>query len=135
MRHKKLDTKLGRSSAHRRATVAALVCSLIEEKRIKTTLPKAKVAGSLAEKMVTLGRDGSLAARRRAISRLMRERPVRVLFDELAPRFEGRQGGYTRIVRLGQRRSDGSEMALLEWVDIAAPAKKKKKKKPAEEAK
>lgn len=135
MRHRKLDTKLGRSSAHRKATMASLVCHLITEKQIKTTLAKAKQARRLAERMVTLGRKAAeaeapevkLAARRLAISRLNKPKPVAILFDELVSEFEGRQGGYTRILKLGRRRSDGSEMALLEWVGVKAVSKKKKK--------
>jgi large subunit ribosomal protein L17 len=123
MRHRKSGNKLGRSGAHRRAMLAALVCGLIKEKRIKTTLPKARVTRSLAEKMVTLGRQGTLHARRQAIATLRQPDRVGILFDEIAPRFEGRNGGYTRIVKLGRRSSDGSEMAILEWVDnVTAPA-------------
>ena len=123
MRHRKSGNKLGRSGAHRRAMLAALVCGLIKEKRIKTTLPKARVTRSLAEKMVTLGRQGTLHARRQAIATLRQPDRVGILFDEIAPGFEGRNGGYTRIVNLGRRSSDGSEMAILEWVDnVTAPA-------------
>jgi len=114
--------------------MASLVCGLISEKRITTTLAKAKQAGSLAEKMVTLGKKATLSARRRAISRLRREAAVAILFDDVAPQFDGRAGGYTRIVKLGRRSSDGSEMALLEWVGIAAVSKKKKKKKESGES-
>jgi large subunit ribosomal protein L17 len=95
---------------------------LIDSKRIKTTLPKAKAARSLAEKMVTLGKKGTLAARRQAISTLKQTDSVKELFDNIAPSFADRAGGYTRIVKLGRRISDSSEMVLLEWVDaIAAP--------------
>ncbi|MBN2302018.1 MAG: 50S ribosomal protein L17 [Lentisphaerae bacterium] len=128
MRHKKKDRKLGRSSSHRKALMAALVCSLIEEKRIKTTLMKAKEAQPIADKMVTLGRRGTLASRRNAIAEIRREKIVAKLFNEIVPQFADRHGGYTRIVKLGRRRSDGSEMAILEWVGIAVPDKKKKKK-------
>jgi len=116
MRHKRNCAKLGRSSAHRKALLAGLVCNLINEKRIKTTLPKAKQARSLAEKMVTLGRKGTLSDRRRALSVLHQRGPVATLFEEIVPQCEGRQGGYTRILKLGRRRSDSSEMAVLEWV-------------------
>lgn len=129
MRHRKKTIKLGRTSAHREALLAGLVCSLIEENRIRTTLPKAKAARSLAEKMVTLGKQGTLADRRLAISRLRRREPVAKLFSEVAPHFKERAGGYTRIIRMGRRSSDSSEMALLEWVDFAggAPVTKAKK--------
>lgn len=128
MRHRKRNGKLGRSSSHRRATISALVCALIIEKRIKTTLAKAKQARRASERMVTLALKGTLAARKLAISRLRRKESVSVLFDEIAPQFVDRPGGYTRILKIGQRSSDGSEMALLEWVDMARPDKKKKTK-------
>jgi large subunit ribosomal protein L17 len=132
MRHRKLDKKLGRSPSHRKELVASLVCNLIVEKRIKTTLPKARVARSYAEKMVTLGRKGTLASRRLAISRLRRETIVQKLIEEIVPNLEGRKGGYTRITKLGRRGSDGSQMAMLEWVDIKAPDKTRKKATEAE---
>ncbi|MEN8255764.1 MAG: 50S ribosomal protein L17, partial [Verrucomicrobiota bacterium] len=123
MRHRKRTVKLGRTSAHRNELLANLVCALIDNKRIKTTLPKARAARSLAEKMVTLGKKGSLANRRQAISTLKQAGSVKELFDNIAPAFADRAGGYTRIVKLGRRISDSSEMVLLEWVDsIAAPA-------------
>ncbi|HMO05169.1 MAG TPA: 50S ribosomal protein L17 [Kiritimatiellia bacterium] len=139
MRHRKRTVKLGRTSAHRDAMLANMVCSLITSKRIKTTLPKARVARSLAEKMVTLGKDGSLAARRRAISKLKSTESVKELFSVVAPSFADRKGGYTRILKLGKRASDSSEMALLEFVNYSLPVPKvadeggvaKKKAKPA----
>ena len=117
MRHRKKTVKLGRTSAHRNELLANLVCGLIEHRRIKTTIAKAKAARSLAEKMVTLGKKGTLAARRQAIATLKQEKLVRVLFDDIAPSFESRSGGYTRTLKLGRRISDSSEMALLEWVE------------------
>ena len=135
MRHKVKDKKLGRSSSHRKALMASLVCNLIEEKRIKTTLMKAKESRRVAEKMVTLGLKGTLAARRQAIVTLRRPERVAILFDEIAPQFKDRPGGYTRITKLGQRRSDGSEMAILEWVGVDAPDKTRKtEKKETEDA-
>lgn len=123
MRHRKKTVKLGRTSAHRNELLANLVCALIENKRIKTTAPKAKAARSLAEKMVTLGKKGTLAARRQAISTLKNEKAVKELFEAVAPACADRNGGYTRIIKLGRRISDSSEMVLFEWVDtIAAPA-------------
>lgn len=122
MRHRKKTVKLGRTSAHRNELLANLVCALIDNKRIKTTAPKAKAARSLAEKMVTLGKKGTLAARRQAISTLKQEKSVKELFEAVAPGFADRNGGYTRIIKLGRRISDSSEMVLLEWVDsVAAP--------------
>jgi large subunit ribosomal protein L17 len=117
MRHKVKSSKLGRSTSHQKALVASLVCNLIKQRRIKTTLPKAKIARTLAEKMVTLGRRGTLAARRRVISVLGHAEQAEVLFTEIVPRMSGRAGGYTRILKLGRRTSDSSEMVVLEWVE------------------
>ena len=122
MRHLVKKVKLGRRGAHRDAMLANMVCSLINERRIKTTLAKAKVVAPLAEKMVTLGKKGTLAARRNAVSKLKQESAVKVLFDDIAPGFTDRAGGYTRITKLGPRMSDSSEMAILEWVEAAEPA-------------
>ena len=119
MRHQKKTIKLGRTSEHRKALLANQVCSLIEHQRIRTTLAKAKAARPLAEKMVTLGKKGSLHARRTAFAVLRQKTAVKKLFDEIAPRTADRHGGYTRIVRLGQRKSDAAPVAYLEWVDAA----------------
>ncbi|HAS84277.1 MAG TPA: 50S ribosomal protein L17 [Verrucomicrobia bacterium] len=116
MRHRAVRKKLGRSSSHRQALVTGLVCNLIKERRITTTVQKAKIARSLAEKMVTMARPGTLSARRHAISLLHQVDVVETLFAEIVPICEGRAGGYTRVLKLGRRGSDGSEMALLEWV-------------------
>lgn len=124
MRHRKRTIKLGRTSEHRRALLANQVCSLIEAKRITTTLPKARATRSLAEKMVTLGKQETLAARRQAISVLHNKKAVAELFSAVAPAMKDRAGGYTRILKLGPRSSDGSEMAILEWVNYIPPAKK-----------
>lgn len=126
MRHKMVTTTFGRSSAHRRALLARLVCCLIEEKRIVTTLSRAKSARSLAEKMVTLARCDGLAARRKAIATLRRPPVVKALFEQIAPLCKDRSGGYTRIIQLGARRGDNAPMAILEWVSIAPVDKKKK---------
>lgn len=139
MRHRKKTIKLGRSGSHRDAMLANLVCSLIAERRVTTTISKAKAARSIAEKAVTLGKQGDLPARRRAISLLKADAPsmkacVRTLFDDIAPGFAEREGGYTRMMKLGRRSSDSSEMVILEWVEAGAPAKKKKKKPAAKKA-
>ena len=134
MRHRVNTSKFGRSTAHRQAMEASLVCSLITERRIRTTLPKAKLARRLAEKMVTLAKKGTLAHRRRALSILRQEAPVRMLFNEFAPQFAARAGGYTRIIRLADLRSDGADMAFLEWVDLA-PVNRRKKVQQADGAK
>ena len=127
MRHKMVSTTFGRSSAHRRAMLACLVCCLIEEKRIETTLVRAKAVRRLAEKMVTLARSGTQAARRKAIATLRRPPAVKALFEQIAPQSQDRAGGYTRIIKLGARRGDNAPVALLEWVNIAPVDKKKKK--------
>jgi large subunit ribosomal protein L17 len=119
MRHQKKTVKLGRTAEHRKAMLANQVCSLIEHHRIKTTLAKAKALRPLAEKMVTLGKRGDLHARRLAISYLHQPDKVKVLFEKIAPAAAGRQGGYTRIIKLGERASDSAPMAYIEWVDLA----------------
>src|SRR6266487_1609902 len=122
MRHRKRTAKLGRTGSHRNAMLANLVCSLIKNKRITTSLAKAKAARSVAEKMVTLGKHGSLHDRRLAAARLHQEDAVKILFNEIAPAQKERHGGYTRIVRLDQRQGDAAQRAILEWVDLALPA-------------
>ena len=140
MRHLKRTAKLGRTGEHRNAMLANLVCSLIVHKRVTTSLAKAKAARSVAEKMVTLGKSGTIHDRRLASSRLHQEDAVKILFDEIAPSQKERHGGYTRIVKLGQRQGDASQSAILEWVELplgAAPAPEpaKTEEKPAEAAK
>jgi len=123
MRHRKKTVKLGRSQAHRDSLLANQVCSLIEHRRIKTTLAKAKATKPLAEKMVTLGKKGDLHSRRIAISYLKQKDIVKKLFTEIAPASADRKGGYTRIIKLGARQSDSAPMAYLEWVDYALEIK------------
>jgi large subunit ribosomal protein L17 len=117
MRHQKKTLKLGLTAAHRKAMLANQVCSLIEHQRIKTTLAKAKAVRPLAEKMVTLGKKGSLHARRTALAVLRQKGAVKKLFEDIAPRSATRNGGYTRIVKLGARKSDSAPVAFIEWVD------------------
>src|ERR1700754_5259604 len=105
MRHQKKTIKLGRTAEHRKALLANQVCSLIEHQRIKTTLAKAKAVRPLAERMVTLGKNGSLHARRTALAVLRQKNAGKKMFDNIAPRSTERMGGYTRIVKLGPRRS------------------------------
>ncbi len=151
MRHLKRTAKLGRTGQHRNAMLANLVCSLIKHKRVTTTLAKAKAARSVAEKLVTLGKRGTIHDRRLAAARLHQEDAVKVLFDEIAPAQKERHGGYTRIVKLSQRQGDAGQTALLEWVELpagvaptetktteqasAAPATQPAETKTAEEAK
>jgi large subunit ribosomal protein L17 len=122
MRHLKRTAKLGRTSEHRNAMLANLVCSLIKHKRVTTTLAKAKAARSVAEKLVTLGKKGSLHHRRLAVARLHQEDAAKILFKEIAPAFKDRNGGYTRIVKMNQRIGDSAPKAILEWVDYMAEA-------------
>src|SRR3954471_21071764 len=122
MRHLKRTAKLGRTGEHRNAMLANLVCSLIKHKRVTTTLAKAKAARSVAEKMVTLGKSGTIHDRRLAIARLHQEDAAKTLFTEIAPAFKDRRGGYTRIIRLHERQGDASQLAILEWVDLSTEA-------------
>ncbi len=130
MRHQKKTIKLGRKAEHRKALLANQVCSLITHQRIKTTLAKAKAVRPLAERMVTLGKKGSIHARRTAFATLRQKDAVKKLFDDIAQRSAERNGGYTRIVKLGRRKSDSAPMAFLEWVDAAVLVTEEK---PAEE--
>lgn len=134
MRHQVKKRYLRRNTAHRRALLRNLVTSFLERERITTTLAKAKTAKPLAEKMITLGKRGTLQARRQALAYLTKESAVRKLFDELAPRFSERPGGYSRIVKLDRRLGDGSAMALLELVGSEYKKKAKKKKEPKKSA-
>ena len=169
MRHLKRTAKLGRQFEHRNAMLANMVCSLIKHRRVTTTLAKAKAVRSVAEKIVTLGKSGTLHDRRLVAARLHQqprslfkgtpkrkgatartawrenEDVVHILFDKIAPGFKERQGGYTRIIRLGgtegrwagQRRGDAAERAILEWVDLPVEATPEpvKEDKKAEAAK
>jgi len=140
MRHQKKTIKLGRTADHRRALLANQVCALIEHQRIKTTLAKAKAVRPIAERMVTLGKNGSIHARRRALAVLRQKNAVKKLFDDIAQRSAERNGGYTRIVKLGARKSDSARMAFIEWVDAEhvveeKPKKEKKAKRKETEAK
>ena len=118
MRHQRSGKKLGRDSAHRKALYANLTASLIEHGRIRTTETKAKAVRPVAEKMITLGRDGSIHARRQALAFLRSQEIVHLLFSEVAPRFKDRPGGYTRVIKLGPRQGDAAPMAYLELVDF-----------------
>lgn len=125
MRHHRKGRKLGRDSAHRKALYSNLVGSLIEFERIKTTEAKAKEVKPIVDEMVTLGKRGDVAAHRQAVKFLRSKWVVNRLFTEIAPRFEDRQGGYCRIVKIGPRQGDAARMAYLEFVDYVptrAPA-------------
>src|SRR5947209_17887518 len=131
MRHQKKTIKLGRTAEHRKALLANQVCSLIEHQRIKTTLAKAKAVRPLAERMVTLGKSGSIHARRTALATLRQKNVVKKLFDDIAPRSAERNAGYTRIVKVGKRRSDSAPLAVITRVNMAEVVEEK----PREERK
>jgi len=133
MRHRRQSSRLGRSPSHQKALLAGLVCALIKERRIVTTIQKARMARSLAEKTMTLAKSGALAERRQAIQILNNKQAVKILFADLAPNYKDRFGGYCRILKTGSRRGDSSRMAILEWVGLNQVDRKKKK--PAEEVK
>src|SRR5256885_6062044 len=119
MRHQKKTIKLGRTAERRKALLANQVCCLIEHQRIRTTLAKAKAVRPLAEKMVTLGKKGSIHARRTAFAVLRQKDAVKKLFDEIAPRTADRNGGYTPILKTGQRKNDAAPVCYFEGVDGA----------------
>src|SRR5689334_12645255 len=116
MRHLKSGKKLKRDVSGRRALLRGLVTNVIEEERITTTVPKAKAAKPLVEKMITLAKRDTLHARRQAAAFLLKPEAVQKLFEKIGPRFHQRPGGYTRVVKLGWRKGDGAETAMLELV-------------------
>ena len=123
MRHGKSGRRFNRSSSHRKAMLANLAVALIKHEQIKTTLPKAKDLRPVVEKLITLGKKGSLHARRQALAQLPDQAAVRKLFDVLASRYESRSGGYTRIIKAGFRYGDASPMAVIEFVERDVDAK------------
>ena len=135
MRHQRDMKKFGRSMEHRKMLMKSLVTNLILAESIKTTLPKAKEARKDAEKMVTIAKKGDLAARRLAASRLVQPAAVQKLFAEIAPAMKDRQGGYTRIVKLGARKGDAAEMCILQWVTAGEAAPAPAAEEPAKEVK
>ena len=131
MRHRVDTFKVGRSSAHRRSMLANMVSSLFEHGSIQTTVVKAKAARSFAERLITIGKKGDLHRCRLAVSKLRDKGAVKKLFDEIAPGYEGRNGGYTRILKLGKRRGDAAEMCILQLVEVAAVEEAPKKEAKA----
>lgn len=128
MRHLVDARKLGRTTPHRKALFKNMVASLIIHDRIETTLPKAKELRRFADWAVTMGKEGTLAARRRAMDMIKSEDAVKKLFSTLAERFKTRNGGYTRIMKLGNRHGDNASMAVIEYLDHEVPAEKPTKK-------
>src|SRR6266404_40999 len=129
MRHLKSGRKLNRSAAHRKALLRNLVTSLIEHEHVRTTDAKAKELRRVADRMVTLGKRGTLHARRQALAYVRSERVVTKLFDEVAGRFRERPGGYTRVVKLGHRHGDAAQMSIIELTDRGEAAKAEAEKK------
>lgn len=141
MRHRNKVKKLGRNASHRKAMLKNMASALIEHHQIKTTLSKAKAAQSYIEKLITFGKNDTVHSRRQAFRFLQNRTLVKALFDDIASTYEDRKGGYTRVIKLGKRRGDGAEMAILQLVgfeklvvDEAAPKKKRKTTKTASKA-
>ncbi len=129
MRHLKAGRQLGRNSAHRRAMFRNMITSLIIHGRVTTTDAKAKELRRWADRVVTLGKKQTLAARRRARRMVQTDRALLRLFSEVAPRFEGRAGGYTRITKIARRRGDAAPMSVVELTEQAPKQEKQRKKK------
>lgn len=129
MRHRKAGYKLGRNTSHRRAMLRNLVTSIILEDRVQTTVTKAKAARPHVEKMITLGKRGDLAARRKALAYLMTREAVSRLFETVAPRYGDREGGYLRIVRSGFQKGDGAEKAFVEMLGVEKILEEKREKR------
>ncbi|MBN1349574.1 50S ribosomal protein L17 [candidate division KSB1 bacterium] len=129
MRHKKSGRKLGRTKSHRKATLSNLATALFREKKIRTTTAKAKETRSFAEKLITFAKKGDLASRRQVLRVIKDKAIVRELFDDIAPVFEKRNGGYTRIIKLGQRKGDAAPLSYIELVDFEKTQKGGEKKK------
>jgi len=138
MRHLKAERKLGRTTSHRLAMLRNMVTSLLDHEKIQTTDCKAKELRRVADKMITLGKRGDLHARRQAMKVIREKSVTKKLFDEIAPRFKDKQGGYTRIIKIGRRHGDNAPMSIIELSLQAHKEKKsdtkegKKKEKKAE---
>ena len=120
------NRKLGRPTAHRNAMLRGMVTLLLENGQIETTLTRAKEVRSMAEKMITLGKKNTLASRRAALAYITKEDVVSKLFAEIAPKYENRQGGYTQIFKMGPRRGDAAEMAIVKLIEEAPAVEEKK---------
>jgi large subunit ribosomal protein L17 len=133
MRHRNTNRKLSRNTSHRRAMLRNLVTDFLDHGRLMTTLPKAKEVRPLAEKMITLGKRDNLHARRQLLSYLMREAVAKKVFDTIAPRFADRKGGYSRIIKLGNRKGDGADLAIIELLGSELEVKKAERAEQAKE--
>src|SRR6185295_11690718 len=132
MRHRNANRKLSRNSSHRRAMLRNMVTDLLDHGRLMTTLPKAKEVRPLAEKMITLGKRDSLHARRQVQSYLLKEAIAKKVFDTIAPKFADRKGGYSRIIKLGNRKGDGADIAIIELLGSELDTKKAERAAKAE---
>ena len=126
MRHRVAGRKLSRHTQHRELMFRNMLVSLLQHERIQTTLAKGKELRGWADRIITLGKQGTLHAKRRAFALLRDKGAVKRLFDEIAPKFKDREGGYTRVYKLGWRQGDGAPLSLVELVTYAAPEEKKK---------
>lgn len=145
MRHRKDTKKLGRTSSHRKAMLSNLVSSVLEHKHVRTTTVKAKEARRVVDRMITHAKKNTVAARRLVFSQLRRRDIVKSLFDEIAPKYATRNGGYTRVLKIGRRQGDGAEISILELVgyegvqlekqQAAAEKRAERKKRKQEEIK
>src|SRR5215813_4625960 len=133
MRHRNEGRKLSRNTSHRRALLRNLVTSFLEHGRLMTTLPKAKEIRPLAEKMITLGKRDSLHARRQVQAYLLKEAIAKRVFDTIAPRFADRPGGYSRIIKLGYRKGDGADLAIIELIGSELEVKQAERAEKAKE--
>ena len=135
MRHRRTGNKLGRTASHRNAMLANLATSLVEHKKIKTTLAKAREARKVVERLITFAKKGTVAARRHVLKKIRDKEVVKILFNEVAPQYVDRNGGYTRIIKLGRRVGDGASLVYLELVGFEGVQKEKKKEKDKEKSK
>src|SRR5207244_12514461 len=133
MRHRNGHRKLSRNTSHRRALLRNLVTDLLDHGRLMTTLPKAKEVRPLAEKMISLGKRDNLPARRQLYAYLLREAVAKKVFETIAPRFSDRKGGYSRIIKLGNRKGDGADLAIIELLGSELEVKKAEKAETANE--
>jgi large subunit ribosomal protein L17 len=133
MRHRNANRKLSRNSSHRRSLLRNLVTDLLDHGRLMTTLPKAKEVRPLAEKMITLGKRDNLHARRQLQSFLLRDSVAKKVFESIAPRFSDRNGGYSRIIKLGNRKGDGADLAIIELLGSELEVKKAERAEKAKE--
>jgi large subunit ribosomal protein L17 len=134
MRHRARSAKLGRTAAHRKALYRNMVTSLLEHERIETTDAKAKEVRRLADRMITLGKRGTLHARRQALSVIRKREITAKVFDDLAERFRSRPGGYTRVLKVRRRTGDAAPLSIVELVEGPPPPEPEKKKKTAKKA-